>query len=331
MSLLRHSLNAEIHQPVHHNVTLGDRFWARVFAIDPAQVALGRTLARKLTDQDVVFAAGEDVGFPLALALHTKKQRPRLVIEVHNPRRPRVRFALRYLRLKNVVDLFTVTADHKVDFLLQDLQFRSDQVHLMNQTTDTNFFSPGPPSPDKKRPVIAASGLEHRDYITLAEATADLDVDVRICAVSPNATKRRDAFPEVLPANMKAGFYGWTELRQLYRDADVVAIPLRPNALGAGQTAIMEALACGRPVVTIHARSMVDDYASEGLLYTVPAQNPMALRGVIEDVLKHPDQASVRARRARARVVEDFSNEHWVQHVTALLREPAPDDVATGA
>lgn len=331
MSLLRHALGAQVHQPAHHNVTLADRFRARAFAIDPSQASLGRTLAKSLNDLDVVFAAGEDVGFPLALALRGKETRPRIVIEVHNPRRPRVQFALKHLGLEHVVDLLTVTADHKAEFLTQELHFEKDQVHLMNQTTDTSFFTPGPARPDKKRPLIAGSGLEHRDYITLAQATQDMDVDVRICAVSPNATKRRDTFPKVLPANMEARFYSWTELVQLYRDADVVAIPLRPNALGAGQTAIMEALSCARPVVTTHAKAIVETYAAEGLLDAVPARNPAALRGAIEDVLRYPEEASARARRARQRVIEDFSNEHWVRHMATLMRERLPDSPETGS
>ena len=324
-SLLRHALDAEVHQPVGHEVVVTDRLWGRAFAVSPQQSAIGRVLAQRLTDQDVIFAAGEDVGFPLAFALRGNATRPRLVVEVHNPQGARPLFALRHLGLDETVDLFVVTADFKAEFLTRELRFRSQQVHSMNQTTDTDFFTPGPPSPDKQRPLIAASGLEQRDYITLAAATKDMDVDVRICAVSPNATARRGTFPKVVPDNMRAQYYDWTDLLQLYRDADVVVIPLRPNGIGAGQTAIMEALACARPVVTTtQAGSMVDTCAADGLLDAVPPQEADALQRAILEVLEHPEQAAERASRARARMVEGFSPERWVRHMTGLLRPEVP-------
>jgi len=320
MSMLRHDLGAHVHQPTGRDITLVDRVWSVALAATPAQVALGRALARELTDQDAVFAAGEDVGYPLALALLSKSRRPRLVVEVHNPRTPRGRFALKCLNLAKTVDVFTVTMPSKAEFMQQHLKVPAERIVSMNQTTDPDFFTPGPPSPGKGRPIIAACGLEQRDYITLANATETMDVDVRICAASANVTSSRDSFPSVLPANMSARHYDWPELLQLYRDADVVAIPLRPNVLGAGQTALMEAMACQRPVVTTEADGMVRDFAADALLNTIPERDVDALREAIVALLHHPEQAAEQARRAGKRVVEQFNPERYVRQVTELLR-----------
>lgn len=321
MSLLRHALSAEVHQPLNQKIVPGDRLWAVAFSVDPQQSALGRTLARDFNEQDVVFAAGEDVGFPLAFALRGRTKKPRVIIEVHNPHGLRPLFAMKYLGLDQTTDLFTVSSDFKAAFLRKDLQFPDAQVHAMNQTTDTSFFTPGPPSSEKKRPLIAAGGLELRDYITLAAATEDMDLDVKISSVSPNVTVRRNTFPKVLPTNMKVDYYGWRALLQLYRDADEVVVPLRPNLVGAGQTSIMEALACARPVVTtMLAQSMIETYAARGFLHAVPPRDPAALRRAIEHILEHPEKAAERARQAREQVVQDFSNEHWLEQMLGLLQ-----------
>ena len=50
--------------------------------------------------------------------------------------------------------------------------------------------------------MIVSVGLEQRDYRTLAAATADMDVDVKISGFSEDAEVLQRSFPDVLPANM---------------------------------------------------------------------------------------------------------------------------------
>jgi hypothetical protein len=323
MSMLRHALGAQVHQPVGRSIAWPDRIWTKVFGTTPQQAALARSLAQELTDEDVIFATGEDVGYPLAFYLRNKPRRPKLVVEVHSPRSPRSRFALKVLNVAESVDLFVATTWAKIDFVRRYAGLPEDQIRSMHEVTDTGFFTPGPVSPDKARPIIGSCGLEQRDYITLATATADMDVDVRICAVSPNATAQKDSFPEIIPDNMVAKYYAWPDLVQLYRDSDVVAITMRPNLFQAGQTSIMEAMACQRPVITTEAEGMVADFASEGSVRAVPEQDAEALRAAIEDLLAHPDTAAELARRGRERVARDFNPESYVQRLAELLRSQA--------
>lgn len=321
MSVLRSALGARVHQPTGRRVKVLDRLAARLFPSTPEQIAMGRALAKQFTEQDVVFAAGEDVGYPLALALRGARRKPRLLVEVHNPRSLRSRLGLKLFSVHKAVDMFVATTPDKVDFVRDYTRLPSARFHAMHEVTDTEFFTPGPSSPTKTRPVVGACGLEQRDYVTLAEATKDMDVDVKICAVSPNATSRRADFPEVPPANMKAEHYDWPDLVQLYRDSDVVAVPLRPNTFQAGQTAIMEAMACARPVVTTEAAGMVADFDRDSLIRTVPERDPKALRHVLESLLERSDEAAAFAARARQRILEGFNTDRYVKHLAELLRD----------
>ena len=321
MSVLRHTLGATVHQPVGRDVTWIDRAWAKVFPSSPEQVALARALSKEMTDDDVIFAVGEDVGYPFAFFLRGKSQRPRLVVEVHNPKTLRSRFALKVLGVPRTVDLFVATTPGKIDFVRRFTGLGQDRVHAMNEVTDPRFFTPGPGSLSKVRPIIGSCGLEHRDYITLAKATADMNVDVRICAASPNVDTLKDTFPEIMPDNMVAQYYAWPDLVQLYRDSDVVIIPLKPNRFQAGQTSLMEAMACQRPVVITEAEGMVADFAAVGLIRTVPVGDADALRAVLEELFKHSEDAMELARRARERIVESFTPECYVERLAGLMRD----------
>jgi hypothetical protein len=320
MSLLRHKLGAIVHQPVGRRAYLADKLLGKIFSATAQQVALGRDLSKRLTEDDVVFAVGEDVGYPLAFALRNVPHKPRLVVDVHNPKTPRSRFALRLLHVQDSIALFVATTWSKVDFVRRYAGLPNDQICCIRELTDTIFFSPGPASPEKDRMIVGSCGLEQRDYVTLAEATADMDVDVRICAASANARGTKGTFPAIMPPNMVARYYSFPELLQLYRDSDVIVIPLRHNRFQAGQTAIMEAMACGRPVVTTEAEGMVEDFARDGLIRVVPAKNPGAMRKAIEEVLRDPEEAAKRAHRGRERILDQFNVESYVERLSSLLQ-----------
>ena len=321
MSVLRRALGARVHQPGGRRLTAVDKLGAQLSTSNADQIAMARALTKELTEQDVVFATGEDVGFPLAFALRGAQRRPRLVVEVHNPRSRRNRLALKLLGVSRAIDLFVATTPDKVDFIKQYTGLPDRRFHAMHEVTDTEFFTPGPASRGKARPIVGACGLEQRDYVTLAEATKDMHVDVRICAASPNASSKRSNFPEVPPANMIAQHYEWLDLVQLYRDSDVVAVPLRRNSFQAGQTALIEAMACERPVVITEAAGMVDDFARESLVRTVPEEDAHALRNAIEYLLTHPDEAVTQGERGRQRIVENFDTDRYVEHLAAVLQE----------
>ena len=216
------------------------------------------------------------------------RRRPKIVVHVHNLARPRGRAALKLFGLTDKVDVFTGGSAYQVDFLRSYLKLADDRVILLDEHTDTEFFTPGPPSPEKRRRVVASVGLEQRDYRTLAEATADLDVDVRISGFSKDAAAMARSFPDVLPANMTRRFYEWPELVQLYRDADVVALSLFPTKYAAGITTFLEGLSAARPVVITRTEGMDRYLRDRSIVSVVEPADPAALRLAIVDLLDHP-------------------------------------------
>ncbi len=221
------------------------------------------------------------------------------------------------------VDLLPVAgADDKVEYL--DSLGLGRSALLAPEQTDTGFFHPADASPATAQaaatPLVTSCGLEQRDYATLTDAIDSLGVQVKICAVSPNFTSTTVvAMPEVLPDNVEMRRFEFAELRRLYQDAAVTVIPLLANHYSAGMTTMMEAIACGSPVIITANPGLAADFAKNDLVIGVAADDPKALAQAIKSVLDQPDVAAERASRARAHVLEHHSSIRYVDDLCRSL------------
>lgn len=306
-------LKAKIYHPGAEHVLSLDTVRAKVVS-SPKHWALARQLALKAGSDDVIFCAGEDVGFPIATLCSSKQERPKVIVFVHNVNRPRSRLALKMLNIDKRVDLFMTYTPSQADFLSEYLNLPQNRICLfLEQPTDISFFKPGSISQNKRRPLIASGGLEKRDYCTLAKATHDLDIDVKICAVSPNAASSKRAFPEILPGNMSRHAYDWGELLQLYRDCDIAVISLFENNYQAGLTTMFEALACRRPVVITRCPGIIQDLIDTEIVIGVNPEDSDELRQVIIKLLNNPKQARVQAERGYQLMLQKYNHHKYIQ------------------
>lgn len=318
---LSQALDATVHQPETKAVQLTDRLLAKMIS-QPEHWALARSLSHRLDQNDVVFCTGEDVGFPLAITTRNRPNRPKLAIYVLEPKRLRVRATSQLFQLAKSVDLFLTNTELKAERLRQQLQLPAERVHVVREQTDVKFFYPGPATPNKQRPILASAGLEQRDYKTLAEATHDLDVDVKICAVSPNASaKTQVAFPEVMPQNMTSHPQEWRQFRQLYRDADIVVISLLYNTYSAGLTTLMEALACRRPVIITRTPGLAERFIDAGVVVGVEPGDSAGLKQAVLNFLEHPELAEAQARQGYELILREHASELFVDDLVDQMKK----------
>lgn len=316
---LSQELDATVHQPDVESIQWIDRSLAKMIS-EPQHWALARSLAAKLTSNDIVFCTGEDIGFPLAILTRFKRDRPKLVVSVLEPNRIRVRATSELFQLGQSIDLFLTNTKFKADALCQRLKLSSDRVHVLREQTDVKFFHPGPVNIEKQRPLIASAGMEQRDYKTLAAATQDLEVDVKICAVSPNASaKTRAAFPEVMPANMTPHPQEWRQFRQLYRNADIVVVSLLYNTYCAGLTTMMEAMACRRPVIMTRTPGLAEQLIDLGMVIGVEPGDSEGMKKAVQFLLQNPDFAAEQAQKGHEYLLKEHSSERQLEDLIALL------------
>jgi len=318
MLLLQARLNAAIHQPETDYVQFTDRLNAKLIGT-PATWAMARRLAKQLSKEDVVIATGEDIGIPLAVMFSQQRDRPRLAIITHNLNRPKARLFLKLWQIHKSVDLFLPFCTPQVDFLKQYLGIPALRVQKLPGHADQQFFTPGPPASLKTRPVIVSVGLEQRNYQVLAEATANLDVDVQISAFSRDAKAIGRAFPKVMPANMTHQFYAWRDLVQLYRDADLVVISTVDNQYAAGVTTLVEAIACRRPVIASASRGLTE-YLPPGMIDSFIPGDADGLKQAIIRNLSDRQQAEAKAAQAHDFAMQHYSMERHVDTIVESLQ-----------
>jgi glycosyltransferase involved in cell wall biosynthesis len=296
-------LQATVHQPKPSSSRI-DRLLSKVVS-QPSHWAMARELAKTVRSSDVVYAAGDDSGLAFVLACLARRRRPKIAMGVMAPGRKRQSILFRLLRRR--IDLFVVTNQHKKDLLVRIAGGPAERVFLWSDETDTEFFRPGPRR-SRSRPLVFAAGREQRDYLTLARATEDLDVDVEVCAISPNAGDTTPGrFPDPLPANMTFHPYPWPEFRQAYRDADVVVVALLDHDYSAGATSLFEAMACGRPVIMSRVAGPAERLIDGDFIVGVAPGDVAGTRRAIDDILAHPEAAQLRATRARELILQEYS------------------------
>ncbi|MES2143556.1 MAG: glycosyltransferase family 4 protein [Pseudomonadota bacterium] len=273
-------LDATIHEP--SETTAPPDLLHKILKTPGPVIDLARRVAAACQDEDVIFCNSESVALPVAQALIKARKGARLASFGHNLYRPRIALAKLLSGAFRRIDRFHVISKDQ----LRD----PDRQRLYLEQVDDRFFTPrgkAEPAPGPNaRPLIVSVGLEQRDYVTLAKATSDMDLDVRISGASRDARVLRETFPEVMPANMDKQFYSWPDLRDLYRRADLVVVPVRPNSYAAGITSILEALAVGKPVIASRTTGLDGTLADDAAVEWVPPSDAGALRSAIARLLQ---------------------------------------------
>lgn len=318
---LQKQLDAQVHQPDVDAVTSQDKLLSKIIG-QPEHWALARQMVSHLQKDDVVFCVGEDIGFPVALLTGWKRLGTRVAVSVMAPDRLRVRGVLKLFNLQKTIPTFFVNTKLKAQSLQNWLSLSGDRICVLPEQTDIRFFKPGEPSNRGGVPIIVSGGMEQRDYKTLAQATQDLEVDVRICAVSPNATANtRVSFPDLIPNNMKIDQYEWQDLRRLYQDSSIVVVSLLPNDYSAGLTTLIEAMACCRPVIISRTPGLAEELIDQGIVVGVPPLDSQAMRLAIEKLLNDREYATTLAHRGYEAVMANYTSEHHVKYLVDHMQK----------
>jgi glycosyltransferase involved in cell wall biosynthesis len=188
------------------------------------------------------------------------------------------------------------------------------RVHHLLFGVDAAFWTPsGEPQHGQ---VIVVGNDRHRDHRTAVRA-----VQLAKQAV-PNAKLHlvtRQSLDVPADLGRRSPLLSHPELRAAYRSANVCAIALQPNIHCSGITTVLEAMACGRPVVVTDTPGM-RDYVTDrlnGLL--VPPGDSSAMADAIADVIRDPDLATGLAQAGRARVEAVFNTTAQAVRLAELI------------
>jgi glycosyltransferase involved in cell wall biosynthesis len=294
---------------------------ARRAGRDVALAALGYLRRR---DYDVIYSNGENVSIPLAILLKSHLRRPVHVLIGHRLSPTKKRPLLRALHSQ--MDALFLYATPQLLYAQEELGIPASKLHLIPFHADHRFYRPLPVprsarEHDNPSRMICSAGLEWRDYPTLIEAVAGMDVEVCLAAASPWSKHRNETADRPLPPNISARRYEYGELRQLYAASRFVVVPLYENDFQAGITTILEGMAMGKAIVTSRTTGQVDTIR-DGIngLY-VPPGDVGALRNAILRLLNNPDEAKRLGAHARQDMEERLSLELWVKRITGVIAD----------
>jgi glycosyltransferase involved in cell wall biosynthesis len=275
---------------------------------------------RRAGSVDVVFSDGEHVGIPLALAMQVRRVPAAHVMIGHHLLTPAKKRVLRRLPVSRHLDRVLVHSQHQLDGIISETGLPTERLAVVPYGVDATVWA-GAPDKEEQGLVVSA-GREHRDYRTLVAALAP-GAALSIAdhsPFSPHAT-RRD--PDVWPANVERVQLDPVRLRDLYRRACVVVVPVVESTMPAGITTLLEAMAMGKAVVvteTAELRGVVDDGVT-GL--TVPPGDVAAMRAAIQRLVDSPPTRLALGRRARQVILESYDVDVYASLLARHLNQAA--------
>ncbi len=284
-------------------------------------IAATRRVLARLRDRDVVVAASTSHANALAWWKSLGRVRARLVGihcgHVNFPLAGARQQATAAAMARQQVVLF---AESEREATVQTCGVPAPRVHANAYGVDVDFWTPGSTPPGDY--VLSVGNDGRRDYATLVRAVTSPPVRTRILTRRP--------LPE-LPAHVENLRGSWhapvvtdEELRDLYRGALAVIVPLEDSLQPSGQSVALQAMACGRPVILSRTRGL---WTGDGIvdgrdLLLVEPGSPGDLRRALDGLLADPARRESIGRCAREAAMRHGNIADFARRLTAVCALP---------
>ena len=206
--------------------------------------------------------------------------------------------------------------------LVTDYGVSLEKIDVIPPGVDLNLFRPsllGKPS-KRARILFVGGQFERKGGPELLEAARGLGDDVELDIVTGS-----DAGP--IPAGLRTRIHRGMQpqsdkLVALYRAADIFALPSRGDCM---PQAVIEAIACGLPVVATRVGA-IPEMVTDGVNgYLVPARDPRALAEALGSLVKHPGRRHPMGRHSRVRAQQNFDADQNNRRIFGLMRRVAAE------
>ncbi len=212
-------------------------------------------------------------------------------------------------------------------YFIQEKLITSERTRLIAGVgVDTKRFQPGPEPQGDPLVILPSRMLWDKGVGVLVEAARILrsTSKTRVALVGAPDPGNPASIPETqLKKWSQEGvieWWGWQEdMREIFQSAQVVTLPA---LYGEGvPTALLEAAACGKPIVTTDTPGCRDIVTNQinGLL--VPPNDPAALANALGKLLADPGLRGRMGAASRHLVVEKFTIEHVNQSTLNVYRD----------
>lgn len=222
---------------------------------------------------------------------------------------------LRCARRVVAVSRYTAEAAKKV--------FGPLDIEVIHNGVDTDFFTPvARSSPNKPFRLLYVGNWSRRKGVDLlAPILTQLGQSFELVYTADRQGKH-SRFP--LPDNCRClGRLDATALREAYRDADALLFPSRLEGL---PLTVLEAMACGLPVITAASSAMPEIVVQGETGWLCPLDDAAAFAGAARQLAIQPQCWRAMRDAAHRRAVERFALKRqvklWLKHYQQLVERP---------
>ncbi|MGP3698060.1 glycosyltransferase family 4 protein [Rhodobacter sp. NSM] len=297
---------------------LGERF-------GPAEA-----VAEEAGNFDAILCVAEDIGVPVAIALRLRGKRVPLLVGVHGHYLVNRKFRIWARLARHDPNIHFLPLSEPIRHrLMDDFGIPSQRCRTLCVPVDCAFFTPAE-QPQAGPPLILSAGAAQRDYATLAACMADVPATFRIASGSSWIA---DAAMVELPGNCQMGSAGsMTKLRDLYRSASMVVLPLEDVEHASGYAVAMEAMAMGKALVVTRTRAPADFFRDGETCLLVPPGDADALKAAMLRLLSDAPLRERLGRAARQIMVSCYGMDAYTSALARILaevrRRPLPRSLA---
>jgi glycosyltransferase involved in cell wall biosynthesis len=193
---------------------------------------------------------------------------------------------------------------------------RDRDLHCLPNGVDVTRFAPGDPV---REPVLGTVGglRAEKDHANLLRAAARLGPDVRVRLVGGGPlTADLQRLARDLGLGERVEFAGHTDRTEdAYRGFQVFVLPSRTEQM---PIAMLEAMACGLPVVATDVGDVRRILPEEAAGCIVPAADAAALAAALARVLGDPAQRAALGASNRRRVERDYEQRECLARFLAV-------------
>jgi glycosyltransferase involved in cell wall biosynthesis len=281
-------------------------------ALRHVSMALGR-----LERYDAVLADGEHLGAPLAVGIKSRRIETRHAMIGHHltPQKKRLLFGAVRWALRD--SSFIVHCEDQARYARDGLGIAKAKVALVPYGIDLDFWHP---LDREDEGFVMASGKDHRDYVTFAQACDGAVDRAFVAGSSLHSAGALCRVPTTWPDGFATGFVDFPTLRDRYASCALFVLPLLATDFQAGVTALLEAMAMGKAVIATSNSSVREVVVDGETGVLVPPGDPAAMRAAIVRLLADPGERARLGRNARDAVEVRHGLDDYASRLDAVTK-----------
>lgn len=274
-----------------------------------------------LNRYDAVVATTNSQGRSLALARVAGRLRPRVLLLAMGTLSPDAPLHHRIVHVKLLRALSLAAISRPEETYLRFRLGPRQDVDYLPFGIDDRFWSPASEDNGTDEYVLSIGNDANRDYATLAAAWCPDYPPLK--TVTRLDVPASDGDIEVVTGDWNSPLLSDQEIRNLIQGARFVILPLRQTMQPSGQSACLQAMACGKAVILSDIDGLWDrDVMVDGVTcLLVPPGSIEGLQAAVQGLLDNPGRARDIGARARAVVENDLNLDIMASAMERRLNE----------